>query len=325
MWTRHSSTRPSCSSHEEGQWQDAVRGACMLLLRVVRNILSHPLNRRRKGRALLSFLQWQVRSRLTRKAILCDWIEGSRLLVRRGDAGLTCNLYCGLFEFDDMAFLLHYLRPGDLFLDVGANAGSYTVLASGVVGAESIAFEPVPETFLRLKENVTVNGMDARVQCINVGIGEADGQMQFTIGGDATNHVLRADESPGVKSTVVEMRALDALVAGRVPALMKIDVEGFETAVIRGAGNTLDSPRLNAIIIERNQLASRYGFDENEVGVVLARKGFQPFRYTASSRTLEPLDGDANPSGNTLFVKDLGLVKARVAAARRFTVCGTTI
>jgi len=44
---------------------------------------------------------------------------------------------------NDMGFLLHFLRKDDLFLDVGANIGSYTVLAGGAVGAKSISFEPV--------------------------------------------------------------------------------------------------------------------------------------------------------------------------------------
>ena len=61
--------------------------------------------------------------------------------------GATGNIYTGLHEFEDMMFLLHLLRPGDIFVDAGANIGSYTVLASAVVGAKSISFEPVPPLF----------------------------------------------------------------------------------------------------------------------------------------------------------------------------------
>ena len=71
--------------------------------------------------------------------------------------GATGNIYAGLHEFNDMAFCLHLLRSGDLFVDVGANIGSYTVLASKVAGANSITLEPVPQTFERLKRNVNIN------------------------------------------------------------------------------------------------------------------------------------------------------------------------
>lgn len=45
--------------------------------------------------------------------------------------GATGNWYCGLQEYEDMSFVLHALRPGDLFVDVGANIGSYSILAAG--------------------------------------------------------------------------------------------------------------------------------------------------------------------------------------------------
>ena len=55
--------------------------------------------------------------------------DRARLLVSRGMYGATQNVYCGLNDFEDMSFVLHYLRQDDIFLDVGANIGAYTVLA----------------------------------------------------------------------------------------------------------------------------------------------------------------------------------------------------
>jgi predicted RNA methylase len=68
--------------------------------------------------------------------------------------GATQKIYCSLQEFEDMALLLHVLRPGDLFVDVGANVGSYTILAAGVCGANVISIEPVPSTFTHLADNI---------------------------------------------------------------------------------------------------------------------------------------------------------------------------
>lgn len=55
--------------------------------------------------------------------------------------GATGNIYVGLHEFEDMAFLLHVLRRTDLFVDVGANIGSYTILAGGAAGAKLLLNE----------------------------------------------------------------------------------------------------------------------------------------------------------------------------------------
>ena len=70
--------------------------------------------------------------------------------MRHGETGLTGNLYAGLHEFADMAFVMHALRPTDLFVDIGANAGSYTILACAVAKARGCAFEPLPSTYRRL-------------------------------------------------------------------------------------------------------------------------------------------------------------------------------
>jgi hypothetical protein len=104
---------------------------------------SHPLTCQLKLRSFARILKWQVACRL-RREIIIPWISGTKLVASRGMTGATGNIYGGLHEFADMLFVLHFLRQGDLFLDVGANIGSSTVLASGVRGARTWAFEPDP-------------------------------------------------------------------------------------------------------------------------------------------------------------------------------------
>jgi FkbM family methyltransferase len=92
-----------------------------------------------------------------------------------------------------MAFLLHFLRPCDQFVDIGANVGSYSVLASAVCGAKSIAFEPVLATFKRLSMNVSVNQISELVTLMNCAVGVAEGRVQFSIDRDAMNKVVDTD------------------------------------------------------------------------------------------------------------------------------------
>src|SRR6188768_213885 len=104
----------------------------MSLSQTLRFIADHPLNRQHKSAALLRFLKWQIGIRLLPGRVVYDWINGTSFIVQRGETGLTGNLYCGLHEFSDMAFVLHAVGAGDLFVDVGANVGSYTLLACSV-------------------------------------------------------------------------------------------------------------------------------------------------------------------------------------------------
>src|SRR6478752_1702566 len=114
---------------------------------------THPLSRKAPLKAWARFVLWQFRSRMQEEVIV-PWVAGQRLAVRRGMAGATGNIYVGLHEFADMMFVLHFLRGGDLFLDIGANVGSYVILASGVCRATTWAFEPDPNTVCNLKRNV---------------------------------------------------------------------------------------------------------------------------------------------------------------------------
>jgi hypothetical protein len=85
------------------------------------------------------FLSWQIGSRLSQTAHVFELANGAKMFARPGMTGATGNLYVGLHEFAEMAFLLHFLRRGELFADVGANVGSYSVVAGAAVGADVIA------------------------------------------------------------------------------------------------------------------------------------------------------------------------------------------
>jgi FkbM family methyltransferase len=224
----------------------------MGLLGTLRFLAEHPLTADRRVRTLARFLRWQLASRLAPGPIAVDFVASARLLVSRGMTGATGNIYVGLHEFEDMAFLLHLLRPTDLFVDVGANVGSYTILAAAVVGAHCIALEPGPKAFERLEDNVRLNGADTRVQAYQIGAGDRRGQLQFTLGLDTVNHVVDSTSSEaGEPAVTVDVVPLDELLQGASPVtLIKLDVEGFEAKVLEGAEQTLERPELKAVIME---------------------------------------------------------------------------
>src|SRR5665647_306501 len=152
-------------------------------------LATHPLTRHRRLSAAARVLRWQIESSI-RSEVIFDWIGGTKLAVRRGMTGATGNIYAGLHEFADMAFVLHFLRSVDLFADVGANIGSYTILASGVVGCHAIAFEPDPDAAASLKRHIKLNKIENRVEVRATAVGERAGIVQFSTGLDTMNHVV---------------------------------------------------------------------------------------------------------------------------------------
>lgn len=293
----------------------------MSVINVVKFIMTHPLNKDNKLKSIIRFAKWQIGSRLVSGEIVYDWINGSKLFVCAGETGLTGNIYTGLHEFQDMAFLLHVLRDDDLFIDVGANVGSYTILACSSIGARGYAFEPIPTTYKRLVENIHLNHLDNRVECLNIGVGGKQGRIDFTANMDTTNHALVSGEQN--KNTVsVEVSTLDTVLKDELPALIKIDVEGYEAAVLEGALETLEKGTLHSVIMELNGSGNRYGFDEQRILETMLDHGFNTYSYNPMDRTLINLQGKNLRSGNTIFIREESLVLEKLRNAPKINVFG---
>jgi FkbM family methyltransferase len=91
---------------------------------------------------------------------ILKYIDKSVKLYCFLDSYLAKNIYCENFENDELVFVSKFLRPGDYFIDIGANIGLFSLIASKVVGNEGMvfSFEPTPKTFKRFTDNIELNG-----------------------------------------------------------------------------------------------------------------------------------------------------------------------
>lgn len=291
---------------------------------VLRFVWNHPLTRGQRADALVRLVRWQVGSRLAPGPVVVDFVGGSRLLVRPGMAGATGNVYAGLHDFEEMSFVLHALRPGDTFVDVGANVGSYTVLASAVAGADCLAIEPVPSVFECLCDNVALNRVRHKVRCLNLAAGARPGTASFTSTLDTVNRVALASDS-GAGLIRVPVSTLDEVAGETRPAVVKIDVEGYETEVVSGAERVLDRAELSAVIMELNGAGAAYGFDEAALNRRMLDRGFRTFSYLPFERRLVEVSREGSSAVNAIYVRNLELVAERVRTARAFSVLGHTV
>lgn len=277
----------------------------------LRFIVTHPLGRRRPVSAIARYVAWQVGSRIKRDH-LHPWIAGTKLAVRNGMTGATGNIYCGLHEFADMALVMHALRPGDLFLDIGANVGSYTVLASGVSGARTIAFEPDPGTARNLHRNIAVNHIGHLVTVHESALGSRTGEVAFTVGRDTVNKVAGAHDGG---TQMVPIGRLDDIPGVLGAAAIKLDVEGYEEHVLAGAAMTLAAPTLMAIETEAV---------DGPIAQIIESYGFRRRYYDPYARRLSAAPG-AFASSNALFVRNEEVLARRLADAPRNWIAGVMV
>ncbi len=285
-------------------------------------ILSHPLTKDQKISTFFRLLKWQINGFLNPYSVVYPFIGNTKLIIAKGQTGATGNIYVGLHEFEEMSFILHLLTENDLFVDIGANIGSYTILASGYKNAQSISIEPDPNTYQQLSTNVAINRLFEKVNTCNFGLGATNHRVRFTVGLDTTNHVLAENEKMNAYNEV-EIKKLDDILENKNPLLLKIDVEGFETEVLQGAHCTLNDNNLKAIIIELNGMGKRYGFDESLIHQLLLHHQFLPYTYEPFTRRLRKLETYGNE--NTIYLRDLDFIKKRIKESSNFDIFGKSI
>lgn len=292
---------------------------------VMRRIAQHPTNRGKPLSAIMRWLRLCLASYLTPTRQIAIPYVGSAIL--NWPAGATSVMICaryGLSEYGDMAFCLHLLRPDDLFCDVGANAGVYTILAAHAVGCSVVAAEPVPRTFDLLMQNVYANGISEQVDARRVGVGRTPSSLYFTSLLWSYNHVVGSQSENTVE---VEVQPLDVILGNRKPTAIKIDVEGFEAEVVAGATKTLNSPEIQAVIIEMCAgHVEKYDGKLEDIASTLIQAGLSgPYWYDPHGRKLIEAGTPQARKHNQIFVRDSEVVTTRLTNSRSYEIHGTKI
>lgn len=282
------------------------------MISIIRLIYSHPLNRERRCHAVSRFILWQVISRIYKYPILLPFTNKCNYLCWNGLTGLTGNWYYGLMEMEEMSFLLHFIRDEDCFYDIGANVGAFSILASQHSKAEIHSFEPHPITFSYLARNISIQEMKDSVTLHNIAIGDCKGSINFTSDYDTVNHVA-IDEKENVVN--VEVESLNSLRLTQ-PSILKIDVEGYEWNVLKGATEIFENRKLQVVIVELNGSGIKYGIKDDDIDLVLKKYGFQPCTYNPFIREIVELE--KYTTHNTIYLRDLEFCINRVKSGEKF-------
>ena len=282
-----------------------------MIIKDIKRTYYHPLNRKRKLLSLIRYFKFGFYMRMNKnKMFVHKYIHNTKLLVGRKSTSSMLQYLNGLNDFEEMGLLLHFLTENDLFVDVGANVGVYSILASGVSKAKSIAIEPSYETGNILKQNIAINNLGDKITPVNYIIGNQSGKVSFTKGLDSINRVVR--ETDDIKNTELhDEETLDNILNNMTPNLIKIDVEGYEVNVLKGALNTLKKADLKILLIETNGLSSKYKLNEDDIFSILQEYGFTPYSYSPFERRL--IQNDKNTKhDNTIFIRDIEFVETRI-------------
>jgi FkbM family methyltransferase len=208
------------------------------------------------------FTKWRVDSLFTKEPDTIEWIGG--------------------------------FQPGEVFVDIGANVGMYTIWAAKTRGVRTFAFEPESQNYALLYRNIVMNGLSENVVAYCLALSDTASYSllhlsQFRLGGSCHSFGEKIDHRLEHRDTKLSQgcvaTTLDALVAAGVlpvPHHIKIDVDGLEHKVLAGCRAVLADRTLKSVLVEINTNLEQHrqiitdmqalGFGYSEQQVALARR-----------------------------------------------------
>lgn len=249
-------------------------------------------------------------------------VDGHRLYLDSSEPFMALHLVeHGEWERPVRDLLRRLLRPGDFYVDIGANIGVHALFAAMLVGPEGkvVAVEPHPVIGRLLADNLEINGLLKRVQVIAAAASDSKGKTSFeyfpqhaAMSGFRVSAERIADFRGTPETIEVPTVTLDSIVAeaGRAPTLVKIDVEGFEHLVLKGAKKVLAGRDDTAFLIEYDRDLVASLMDDTIVGKISAlfeAQGLMPYRVSETGPVALSHDGFRREiGGDYLFIRPGG-------------------
>jgi len=185
--------------------------------------------------------------------------EHLRLFIDLSDLVTGRSILRGAYETDELSFARQAVKPGSLSLDIGANIGLFSIVMAHAAGpaGKVIAFEPLPRNLSLLRRSIAENGFADRVEVVEAAVSAAPGSARLVTPRESLTWggaYLAPDGSqppPGHDTVAIATTCLDACSFDRPVSFIKMDIEGAEPQVLRGAANTLRISK-PVILVELN-------------------------------------------------------------------------
>lgn len=246
------------------------------------------------ARPLVALLWWgPLQYRL--RGVLCRFLEKKGIIRlgplrgRRFSGG--CSQLLGIYEMPVERAIKKCLHPGDVFYDVGANRGYFSVLGAVICGAAGhvYSFEPVPDNVQRIRQNLA--GM-YNCAVVDKAVSSVSGESYMVIGDGVRSSLVTRQQDDTI--SVAQITLDEFVQSHRLPNLIKIDVEGAERDVIAGAKGLLGRPDAPALIVELHDQdsdrkltmeLSKYGYTLSPLASRFRRRRDYPHHILAEKRT----------------------------------------
>lgn len=269
----------------------------------IRYIFSNPFNKNSKVKLLFRILWWKINQAYFKLPVIVALDPKIKCICYPDSSHFgTFVLYTTFPEYGEMMLVKKILKEDDIFIDVGANIGVYSLLGASKISKGKIyAFEPSINCLPNFYENVALNQIGDRIQVIEKIVSDKNGFLNFDISSVSDyNHISDLkNRGSNPEKGIVKLPSTtldDFILETKIPhiKLIKIDVEGTEALVLRGLQKSLQSKLVDVLIVEVSDWTSkRFTFSPKDVykfleGYNFSLYYFDPdFKLKKFNKTLE--------------------------------------
>lgn len=238
---------------------------------------------------LFDYAQYLAKTNIKRieiedgRVIMTSRDRGIRMLCVPGDHRVVPLETLNFFDYEksDSAMIERLILDGDVFFDIGANIGWYSLCVALTHRAAKIySFEPIPKTYSYLESNIKLNHL-ANVTAFNFGFSDRRGQCDFYIYEEGSGNAssVNVSDREDIQVCQSELRTLDDFTADTRTKVdfIKCDVEGAELLVYRGGLQTIkrDKPIVFSEILRK--WSTKFDYNPNEIFDLFHAQGYQAF------------------------------------------------
>ncbi len=257
----------------------------------LQSLFKSPYNRQKPLFALWRFAQWKFIRLLKRKNVLYNAWGDRKIYVNYDSFHSMWLMYNYIVDWEEFNLIKNFVRPGDVVADIGANMGFYSLWMSKFTSGSAAvhSFEPDEENFQRLQQNIRINKLGHTIIANKTAIGDADGKISFTKGLDGENHIAGSGTQNIVEVNITTLDKYSQ--ASNVSELKycKIDVEGFEMSVLKGASGLLTGKKISILQLEINSASNNSGCSIAGLLELLQSFGYLLCCFDAGANSLKPI------------------------------------
>lgn len=251
------------------------------LIESLKLVFSHPLNRNKPLATLLRALWWKINQVIFRLPVICQITPNRKCICYPDSSYGGLIVYLGMPEYEGNTYILNNLKPNDTFIDVGACIGDYSLFASSIITKGRIyAFEPFKKSIEMFEENIRLNNIK-NISIFNGVASDKNGYEHLSIEKESeVNHIVHEKNiHNGIKIPSITLDRYITENNIKQVAILKIDVEGSEMKVLKGAEKSIRNKKIKKILIELNKNNQFFGSSNQKIIAWLKKQQYRVYLF----------------------------------------------